>query len=75
MSAIGSADNASAKELLVLDLYRQRWISSGKAAELLEMERVELIRFAAGQGITFFDMSEDEFAREIETIDRFLAAT
>ena len=75
MSAIGSADNASAKELLVLDLYRQRWISSGKAAELLEMERVELIRFAAGQGITFFDLSEDEFAREIETIDRFLAAT
>lgn len=72
MSAIASADNTSANELTVLELYRQRWISSGKAAELLGMERIEFIRFAGRQGIAFFDMSEDEFAREIATVDRYL---
>jgi hypothetical protein len=39
------------------------------------MERVEFIRFAAGQGIAFFDMSADELAREIETVNCYLAAT
>lgn len=61
-----------AKKLMVLELYRQRQISSGKAAELLEMERAEFIRFAGRQGIAFFDISEDEFAREMENVDRYL---
>ncbi len=57
---------------MVLEIYRRRWISSGKAAELLEMERTEFIRFAGRQGIAFFDMSKDEFTHEIENVDRFL---
>ncbi len=57
--------NNFVKELVVLELYRRRAISSGKAAELLEMERFEFIRYASRLGIPFFDMSEAEFEAEM----------
>ncbi|MCB0116672.1 MAG: UPF0175 family protein [Caldilineaceae bacterium] len=56
------------KELAILELYRRRQISSEKAAELLKMERMEFVRFASRQGIAFYDMSEDEFADEMELL-------
>lgn len=56
------------KELAVLELYRRHLISAGKAAELLDMERFEFVRYASRLGIPFFDMSPDEMAGEIETI-------
>jgi predicted HTH domain antitoxin len=54
----------TARELMVLELYRRGTISSGKAAQLLGMERFEFIRFASRLGIAFFDMTEDEWAAE-----------
>ena len=56
------------KELAVLELYRRRQISSEKAAELLKMERMEFVRFASRQGIAFYDMSDEEFADEMELL-------
>jgi len=53
------------KEIAVLELYRRREISSGKAAELLGMERTEFIRYAARLGIPFFEMDETELAEEV----------
>ncbi|MBL7161449.1 MAG: UPF0175 family protein [Anaerolineales bacterium] len=53
------------KEVAVLELYRRREISSGKAAQLLGMERFEFIRYAARLGIPFFDMDEGELANEV----------
>ena len=53
------------KELIVLELYRQRLISSGKAAELLGMERFEFVRYASRLGIPFIDMSAEELAEEV----------
>jgi predicted HTH domain antitoxin len=53
------------REVIVLELYRRREISSGKAAELLKMERFEFIRYAARLGISFFDLDEDELVEEI----------
>ncbi len=53
------------KEIAVLELYRRREISSGKAAELLGMERTEFIRHAARLGIPFFELDETELAEEI----------
>ena len=53
------------KELAVLELYRRRLISSGKAAELLEMERFEFVRYASRLGIPFLDMSSDELDAEL----------
>jgi predicted HTH domain antitoxin len=53
------------KEVAVMELYRRREISSGKAAELLGMERFEFIRHAARLGIPFFDLDETELAEEV----------
>lgn len=54
----------TARELMVLELYRRGTISSGKAAQLLGMERVAFIQHASRLGIAFFDMTEDEWATE-----------
>jgi predicted HTH domain antitoxin len=58
------------KEIVVLELYRRREISSGKAAELLDMTRFEFIRYASRLGIAFFDMAEEELAEEISRSER-----
>jgi predicted HTH domain antitoxin len=60
------------KELAVLELYRRHQISSGKAAELLKMERMEFVRFASRQGIAFYDLSEEEFADEMDLLSEAL---
>ena len=56
----------SAREFIILELYRRGDISSGKAAQLLEMTRWELVRDAARLGIPFFDMTADEWEAERE---------
>ena len=58
----------AARELIVLELYRRGAISSGRAAELLGMERFAFIRHASSLGIPFFDMSQEEWAAEVERI-------
>ncbi len=54
------------KEYLVLELYRLREISSGKAAELLDLSRGEFIRYASRTGIAYVDMDERELQDEIK---------
>ncbi len=54
------------RELAVLELYRRRVISSGKAAELLRYDRGEFIRYAGRMGIPYLDLDEIELARELE---------
>ncbi len=56
----------SARELIILELYRRRAISSGKAAQLLEMTRWEFVRYASKLAIPFFDMTADEWKSESE---------
>ena len=53
-----------ARELIVLELYRSAPISSGKAAQLLDMSRFEFIRYASRLGIAFFDMTDEEWTAE-----------
>ena len=53
-----------ARELIILELYRRGTISSGKAAQLLEMSRLEFIRYASRLGIAFFDLTDDEWRSE-----------
>lgn len=48
------------REMIVLELYRRGTVSSGKAAELLGMPRIDFIKHASRLGIPFFDMTEDE---------------
>lgn len=58
------------KELSILELYRRKEISSGKAAELLGMERFEFVRYASRLGIPFFDMSKEELESDLEAAKR-----
>jgi predicted HTH domain antitoxin len=56
---------AIAHELIVLELYRRRTISSGKAAQLLGMTREGFIVYASGLGIPYFTLTPEELAEEI----------
>ena len=60
----------AARELIVLELYRRGSISSGKAAPLLDMSRWKFVRYASRLGISFFDMSEEEWNNEQLQADR-----
>ena len=53
------------REALVLELYRRATISSGKAAELLGMGRIEFIKASGDLGIPFIRMSPEELEAEI----------
>jgi predicted HTH domain antitoxin len=52
------------REMIVLELYRRGSISSGKAAELLGMPRIDFIKHASRLGIPYIDMTEEEWAAE-----------
>jgi predicted HTH domain antitoxin len=57
----------AAREFIVLELYRRGAISSGKAAQLLGMSRVEFIQYASRLGIPCYSMTtmtEDEWKNE-----------
>jgi predicted HTH domain antitoxin len=54
----------TARELIVLELYRRGTLSSGKAAELLAMSREEFIRHASRLGIPYLTMGTDEWEAE-----------
>jgi predicted HTH domain antitoxin len=56
------------REMIVLELYRRGTISSGKAAELLGMERFDFIKHASRLGIPFFDMTDEEWAAEMDRL-------
>ena len=64
--------DALVKELTILELYRRHQISSGKAAELMKMERFEFVRFAARQGIPFLELSDEEFTAELTRVGQLL---
>lgn len=55
-------------EYLVLELYRLGEISSGKAGQLLDMERFEFVRFASRLGIPFIDMDKGELKEDLKRI-------
>lgn len=60
----------AARELIVLELYRQGEVSSGRAAQLLGKERGEFIRYASDQGIPYFQIDADELQRELDTLKK-----
>jgi predicted HTH domain antitoxin len=60
----------AARELIVLELYRQGDVSSGRAAQLLNMQREEFIRYASKQGIPYFQIDRDELQQELEAIKK-----
>jgi predicted HTH domain antitoxin len=61
------------KECVVIELYRRGLLSSGKAAEVLGMNRIAFIHYTGRLGIPFFRMTKDEWeaeARQVQELDR-----
>jgi len=56
----------AARELIVMELYRLRKISSGRGAELLGSSRLDFIQRASGLGIPYFQLTEEDLDREIQ---------
>jgi len=57
------------KEAATLEFYREGKLSSGKAAELLGMERFEFIRYAGMKGIPYIRMTQDELKDEVASLE------
>ena len=55
----------SARELIILELYRQGRIAAGKAAELLGMSRSAFLQVASQAGVPYFEMTTQEWNEEI----------
>lgn len=54
----------SISEWLVFSLFTDGRISSGKAASLLAMHRIEFLALLRRRGIAYVDMTNDELAEE-----------
>ena len=66
LEEVGRPAQESVRELIVLELYREGLISSGKAAELMGSDRVEFIKHAGRQGIPYFQLSREELRQELD---------
>ena len=53
-------------EWLVLSLFKDERVSSGKAAKLLGISRLEFLDLLRRRGISYLDYSPDEIAEEID---------
>jgi predicted HTH domain antitoxin len=62
-------------EYLILELYRTGELSSGKAAQYLQMERFEFVRFASRRGIPFFEMDKEELLQDYRQAHRTATRT
>jgi len=62
----------TARELIVLELYREHKISVGKGAELLEMELLDFIRYSSRVGIAHLDLTADQLERDFAKADELL---
>jgi len=54
-------------EWLVFSLFTDTKISSGKAAELLDISRIEFLQLLRERGIAYIDYSDQELEEEFDT--------
>lgn len=57
-------------EWLVLSLFTEERISSGKAAKLLNISRIDFLALLRKRGIAYIDYSEDELADEFAAVEQ-----
>jgi predicted HTH domain antitoxin len=55
-------------EWLVLSLFTEGHVSSGKAAKLLDITRVEFLRLLRKRGMAYVDYSVEELKEEFEAV-------
>lgn len=58
----------SVLEIVVLELYRRRQLSVGRAASLLGLDQLSFIRWSGSLGVPFFDMTPEEWQQELRVI-------
>jgi predicted HTH domain antitoxin len=58
VAALGQPVEQVAREIIVLELYRRDLISSGKAAALLGVPRLDFIQRASELGVPYFRFNE-----------------
>ena len=63
---------ARLRELIVLQLFREGRISSGKGAELLGISKLEFIQLLARHGIPYFTAAPEELISEVRTLEQLL---
>jgi predicted HTH domain antitoxin len=59
----------AAREALVMDLFRREKISTGKACELLGLERMAFVRRAAELGVPVYLTTEEEWKADLATLE------
>ena len=59
----------AARETIVMDLFRRGKVSTGRACELLGLDRTAFAKRAADLGIPYFLMSKEDWEAERATID------
>ena len=59
----------AAREALVLDLFRRRRISTGKACKLLDLARMDFVRRADELGVPVYLTTEKEWEADMATLE------
>jgi predicted HTH domain antitoxin len=70
VAELGQPVDQAAREIIVVELYRRNLISSGKAAALLGVPRLDFIQRASELGIPYFRFTEDEWQAEVDESKR-----
>jgi hypothetical protein len=60
----------SALEKIMLELYRSREISAGRAAEILNLDELTFIRWSGSLGIPYFDTTPEDWANQLRAIEK-----
>ena len=60
----------SALEMIVLELYRRRDLSVGRAAALLGLDQLSFIRWSGALGVPYLDMTPEEWQQELRVLDK-----
>lgn len=60
----------AALEMIVLELYRRHEVSAGRAAEILDLDKLSFIRWSGSLGIPYLDMTPEEWQQELRVLDR-----
>ncbi len=60
------------KKLIILELVRNRQISSGKGAELLDMRKSDFISLMAQNDISYFTESPEELASQVRNMQKIM---
>jgi predicted HTH domain antitoxin len=71
LEALDRPAKNAARELIVLELYREGALSSGRGAQLLGLSRGDFIRYASARGIPYLQLTEEELRQEVQESESF----